>query len=40
MKDICYDCEKSQEYGTMRDINSIDFDIFCDDCFEKKGATL
>jgi len=39
MKDICYDCEKVQDYGTMTDIKDDKFDIFCDDCLEerKKG---
>ena len=35
MKDICYKCGKVQEYGTMKDLNEIDFDIFCDPCYKK-----
>ena len=31
-KDICYKCGKSQEYGTMKDANEIDFAIYCDKC--------
>ena len=34
MKDICYGCGKIQDYGSMRDINDIDFDILCDKCFK------
>lgn len=34
--DICYKCSKIQEYGTMKDINEIDFDIYCDECIEDK----
>jgi len=30
--DICYNCGVVQEYGTMRDVNENDFDIFCNDC--------
>ena len=33
--DICYGCGKSEEYGTMKDVNEVDFDIYCDDCYEK-----
>jgi len=36
MKDICYKCEKSQDYGTMQDINQTSFAIFCDDCLDAK----
>lgn len=34
-KDICYGCGVSQQYGTMKDMNEVDFDIYCDDCFDK-----
>lgn len=34
--DICHQCGAVQEYGTMQDINEVDFDIFCDDCLESK----
>jgi len=37
MTDICYDCGRIQRYGTMKDINEVDFDIFCDDCFDKNN---
>ena len=33
--DICNDCEKSQEYGTMKDADMFEFDIYCDDCLPK-----
>jgi hypothetical protein len=33
--DICYDCEESQEYGTMKDVDMFEFDIYCDDCLPK-----
>ena len=36
MTDICYDCGRVQSYGTMKDINEDDFDIFCDECYDKK----
>jgi|TARA_A100000172_G_scaffold65466_1_gene44998 hypothetical protein len=32
-QDICYNCGVAQEYGTMRDVNENDFDIFCNDCY-------
>ena len=33
--DICYGCGKSEEYGTMSDLDGIDgFDIYCDSCYE------
>tara|TARA_B100000287_G_scaffold44104_1_gene39684 strand:+ start:1225 stop:1368 length:144 start_codon:yes stop_codon:yes gene_type:complete len=40
-KDICYGCGVSQQYGTMKDMNEVDFDIYCDDCFDeiKKGVS-
>ena len=34
-KDICYECGKVQTYGTMKDINQADFDIYCDKCLKK-----
>jgi len=40
MTDICYDCGRVQSYGTMKDINEDDFDIFCDDCFYKHQYKL
>lgn len=36
MKDICYGCGKIQDYGSMRDINDIDFDILCNKCWKEK----
>ena len=35
--DICSKCEGVQLYGTMKDINEIDFDLICDDCLNKRG---
>ena len=35
IKDICYGCGKIQEYGTMKDLNAFDFDIYCDKCYKK-----
>lgn len=35
-KDICYGCGKVQEYGTMKEVNQVDFDILCDKCWEKR----
>jgi|TARA_Y100000033_G_C2736845_1_gene106349 hypothetical protein len=33
--DICYGCGKSEEYGTMSDLDGIDgLDIYCDSCYE------
>ena len=34
--DICSKCENVQLYGTMKDINEIDFDLICEEC-EKWG---
>ena len=34
--DICSKCESVQLYGTMKDINEIDFDLICEEC-EKRG---
>lgn len=39
-KDICYKCGKAQKYGTMKDIEEIDFAIYCKKCLktiQKKG---
>jgi hypothetical protein len=38
--DICYNCGVVQEYGTMRDVNENDFDIFCNDCHPSKDTEL
>ena len=38
VQDICYNCGVAQEYGTMRDVNENDFDIFCDDCHPSKDV--
>jgi hypothetical protein len=35
MKDICYKCEVVQEYGTMKDIDEVSFEILCDSCYNK-----
>ena len=35
MKDICYQCEIVQEYGTMKDIDEVSFKILCDSCYSK-----
>ena len=32
MNDICYECGKVQDYGTMQDVSPNKFDIFCDRC--------
>ena len=32
--DICYKCGKSDDNLTMNELNEINFDIYCDDCFE------
>jgi hypothetical protein len=37
MTDICYDCGRVQSHNTMKDINEVDFEIFCDDCFDKNN---
>ena len=34
MKDICYKCGITQEYGTMRDVDEVSFEIYCDSCYE------
>jgi hypothetical protein len=32
MNDVCYECGKVQDYGTMQDVSPTKFDILCDDC--------
>ena len=32
--DICYQCGKVQTANTMQDINEVEFDISCDECFQ------
>lgn len=32
MNDICYECGKVEDYGTMQDVSPNKFDIFCDRC--------
>ncbi len=32
MNDVCYECGKVQDYGTMQDVSPTKFDIFCDRC--------
>ena len=34
--DICSQCGITQEANTMQDINEVDFNIFCDDCYPEK----
>tara|TARA_R100000152_G_C6778775_1_gene209749 strand:- start:2264 stop:2401 length:138 start_codon:yes stop_codon:yes gene_type:complete len=35
MNDVCYGCGKSEEYGTMSELDGIDgLDIYCDSCYE------
>jgi len=36
--DICSQCGVTQESNTMQDINEVDFDIFCDDCYKACGV--
>jgi len=40
MKDVCYGCGKVDVYGSMRDINDIEFDILCDACWVNKEKEL
>lgn len=35
MKDICYKCGVVQEYGTMKDIDEVSFEILCNSCYNK-----
>ena len=37
--DICYKCGKSDDNLTMNELNEINFDIYCDDCFKGKVNT-
>ena len=37
--DICYTCGTVQEYGTMKEINEVDFDILCDKCSKNNNST-
>tara|TARA_R110000751_G_scaffold264277_1_gene363381 strand:+ start:76 stop:276 length:201 start_codon:yes stop_codon:yes gene_type:complete len=32
--DICSKCNGVQLYGSMKDINEIDFDLICNDCLK------
>ena len=34
--DICSKCGGTAEYGTMSDINPVDFDLICDKCKKKR----
>ena len=36
IKDICYQCNKVQEYNTMQEFNQLQFDIYCNECFIDK----
>ena len=36
--DICYTCGAVQEYGTMKEINEVDFDILCDKCSKNNNS--
>ena len=36
IKDICYQCNKVQEYNTMQELNQLQFDIYCNECFIDK----
>ena len=40
MKDVCYGCGKVDVYGSMRDVNDIEFDILCDGCWTEKEKEL
>ena len=40
MKDVCYGCGKVDVYGSMRDINDIEFDILCNACWTEKEKEL
>jgi hypothetical protein len=40
MKDVCYGCGKVDVYGSMRDVNDIEFDILCDACWANKEKEL
>ena len=34
--DICYKCGKSDKNLTMNELNEIDFDIYCDECYSER----
>ena len=36
--DICSKCEGVQLYGTMKDINEINFDLICNDCINQQAS--
>ena len=36
--DICSKCGGVQLYGTMKDINEIDFDLICNDCINQQAS--
>jgi len=40
MKDVCYGCGKVEIYGSMRDINDVEFEILCDACWTEKEKEL
>jgi hypothetical protein len=40
MKDVCYGCGKVDVYGSMRDVNDIEFEILCDGCWTEKEKEL
>jgi hypothetical protein len=40
MKDVCYGCGKVDVYGSMRDVNDIEFDILCNACWTEKEKEL
>jgi len=37
--DICSKCGGVQLYGTMKDINEIDFDLICNDCIKQQAPS-
>ena len=34
--DICCICGEMAEYGTMTDVNEVDFELLCDNCKTKR----
>jgi len=40
MKDVCYGCGKIEDYGSMRDINDVEFEILCNECWKEKEKEL
>ena len=40
MKDICYKCGVVQEYGTMKDIDEVSFEILCNYCYNMNANNL